>query len=147
MPIYRGAQKVHPMPGGMEVARVYRGDGLVWERGPSFEPFVLSGTIGSRVLSQYTNTDLALSPGFVGQGHYLMEFGVTWQVQNNAAQKLTYIGYTISGPNVFGDNPISKQHDLSYPSNYDVVFQAFSSSSVVGQRTISNGWWKITRVA
>ena len=31
MPIYRGTQRVTPRPGGQSVARVYRGDRLVWQ--------------------------------------------------------------------------------------------------------------------
>lgn len=33
MPIYRGTQRVTPRPGGQSVARVYRGDRLVWQAG------------------------------------------------------------------------------------------------------------------
>ena len=33
MPIYRGTQLVTPRPGGQSVARVYRGDRLVWQAG------------------------------------------------------------------------------------------------------------------
>lgn len=38
MPIYRGTQRVTPRPGGQAVARVYRGDRLVWQAAITVTP-------------------------------------------------------------------------------------------------------------
>ena len=61
MPIYRGDRLVTPRPGGQAVARVYRGDRLVWQAGPSLAlDWVLSPTTISGY--SYTSTVLFTEP-------------------------------------------------------------------------------------
>ena len=53
MPIYRGTQRVTPRPGGQSVARVYRGDRLVWQAGPVLPVVQITGTSGFKSRDQF----------------------------------------------------------------------------------------------
>lgn len=147
MSVQFGNTKIGAMQyNGVTIGKAMYNGKVVYTSAPPVVPFQLSGTITSRTLTRSVRQDLATSPNFSERGVFLIELGVTWATRNNSAQNISYTGYTISHPAEFGVVQIGRQHDLRYPP-YNVKFQAFSNSAVTNERTITSGWWKITRVA
>lgn len=74
MPLYRGAQKVTPRPGGQALSRVYRGDRLVWTSAPAVTP----ATLGAIHWLPFTTTpgeDLGSHPIAWGVGSSVVSGG------------------------------------------------------------------------
>lgn len=71
MPIYKGATKVTPKPGGKALSRVYRGSTLVWQAAPAYP---ISGTWGGGTMP--TGYSLCDSHTITQAGTYT----ITWSV-------------------------------------------------------------------
>lgn len=70
MPIYRGDRLVTPRPGGQAVARVYRGDRLVWQAGPAWageQATIPAQTIPAQSGALFTGSTITIPDGITGQ--------------------------------------------------------------------------------
>ena len=135
MPIYRGTQRVTPRPGGQSVARVYRGDRLVWQAAPP-SIYPQSGSWGPTNVPTATTTF---------DSHVIEEVG-EYTITHTATSSGAPIAFmaSIRTPHRVASGNDGSPSTITITEQFQpgdlIEFRALSISA-----SISSGTWSITK--
>lgn len=145
MPIYKGATKVTPRRGGTALSRVYKGDKLVWQAGPSFPPFADSKTVPTVVCTRYQWTQ-GPSISLPESGVYRVEVSVNWQTSAPAGQQMRL--FLVGGGGSLNHSPGFGVTNLVREGggNGSLRIDFFSNREPAAERTVTGGHFSVTRI-